>query len=225
MVSMQSIVAFFNESNFVCPQDGITVEANGIENHFCGTVVAFLADTLAAHEVGGFKIGVGFALQKCRICLATQDTMQTKVQYLHSVNITLLQYVTIQFIEHAFNLRDPASHDFHCSILDGPYAKADSTTYGVNSKSALNKIPNFHVANRQMPQDAMHVLLEGAVTFEIQVLLKVLIYEKGYFDLSILNERLSSFVYGRDESRTKPPKAFETKQILRDSSLNVSGQY
>ena len=64
-----------------------------------------------------------------------------------------------------------------------------------------------------------------AVTFEIKLLLKVLIYEKGYFDLSILNERLSSFVYGRNESRTKPPKAFETKQILRDSSLNLSGQY
>ena len=102
---MQSIVAFFNESNFVCSQDGITVEANGIENHFCGSVVAFLADTLAAHEVGGFKIGVGFALRKCKICLATQDTMQTKVQYLHSVNITLLQYVTIQFIERAFNTK------------------------------------------------------------------------------------------------------------------------
>ena len=74
-----------------------------------------------------------------------------------------------------------------------------------------------------MPQDAMHVLLEGAVTLEIKLLLKVLIYEKGYFDLSILNERLSSFVYGRNESRTKPPKAFETKQILRDSSMNLSG--
>jgi len=46
---------------------------------FCGTVIGFLSDTLAAHEISGFKISVGFALRKCRVCLATQDTMQSKV--------------------------------------------------------------------------------------------------------------------------------------------------
>lgn len=69
----------------------------------------------------------------------------------------------------------------------------------------------------------MHVLLEGAVTFEIKLLLKVFIYDKKYCELGILNERLSSFLYGRNESRTKPPKGFEVNQILRDSSLNLSG--
>ena len=44
-----------------------------------GTVLVMLADTLAAHSVGGFKAGVGFALRKCRDCLATGDTMSTKV--------------------------------------------------------------------------------------------------------------------------------------------------
>ena len=38
-----------------------------------------LADTLAAHSIGGFKIGVGFSLRKCRHCLATQEEMNTKV--------------------------------------------------------------------------------------------------------------------------------------------------
>ena len=37
------------------------------------------ADTLAAHSIGGFKVGVGFALRKCRDCLATNETMATKV--------------------------------------------------------------------------------------------------------------------------------------------------
>ena len=45
-------------------------------------LLLFLADTLAANEIGGFKVGVGFALRKCRVCLATQDTIQTKVQSL-----------------------------------------------------------------------------------------------------------------------------------------------
>lgn len=51
----------------------------GNETRFYGIVIAFLADTLAAHDIGGFKVGVGFALRKCRVCLATDDMIQTKV--------------------------------------------------------------------------------------------------------------------------------------------------
>ena len=38
-----------------------------------------LADTLAAHAIGGFKVGVGFSLRKCRGCMATKETMTDKV--------------------------------------------------------------------------------------------------------------------------------------------------
>ena len=55
------------------------MSVNGSETLFCGTVIAFLADTLAAHNIGGFKIGVSFALRKCRVCMATQDSIQSKV--------------------------------------------------------------------------------------------------------------------------------------------------
>ena len=40
-----------------------------------------LADTQAAHFLGGFKVGVGFALRRCRNCLATKDTMSIKVKF------------------------------------------------------------------------------------------------------------------------------------------------
>ena len=33
-----------------------------------GSVFVTLADTLAAHAIGGFKSGVDFALRKCRDC-------------------------------------------------------------------------------------------------------------------------------------------------------------
>ena len=36
---------------------------NEYEHRFYGTFTAFLADTLAAHEIGGFKVGVSFAVQ------------------------------------------------------------------------------------------------------------------------------------------------------------------
>lgn len=44
-----------------------------------GGVLFLLADTLAAHAIGGFKVGVGLSLRKCRMCLATQEQMSTKV--------------------------------------------------------------------------------------------------------------------------------------------------
>lgn len=44
-----------------------------------GGVLFLLADTLAAHAIGGFKVGVGFSLRKCRMCLATKEQMSTKV--------------------------------------------------------------------------------------------------------------------------------------------------
>ena len=44
-----------------------------------GQVLFALADTLAAHAMGGFKIGVGFSLRKCRMCLATHEQLQKKV--------------------------------------------------------------------------------------------------------------------------------------------------
>ena len=63
-------------------QDGITVAVNGDQGKVRGAVVALLADTLAAHDLGGFKVGVGFALRKCRLCLATNDDIQTEVNLL-----------------------------------------------------------------------------------------------------------------------------------------------
>lgn len=44
-----------------------------------GSVLFALADTLAANSMGGFKIGVGFSLRKCRVCLATKEQLSEKV--------------------------------------------------------------------------------------------------------------------------------------------------
>lgn len=44
-------------------------------------MIAFLADTVAAHQIGGFKVGVNFALRKCRVCMATDADIQAKVTF------------------------------------------------------------------------------------------------------------------------------------------------
>lgn len=62
-------------------------------------------------------------------------------------------------------LRSPANYDYHCSLLSGPLAEADSVTYGVNYKSSLNGLEEFHVCNSQFPQDLMHIMLKGVIPY------------------------------------------------------------
>lgn len=40
-----------------------------------GPVFVMLVDTQTAHSIGGFKVGVGFALRPYRDCLAITETM------------------------------------------------------------------------------------------------------------------------------------------------------
>jgi len=55
-----------------------------------------LADTVAAHQIGGFKVGVSFALRKCRDCLATASDMSTKV--CNAACIYMVVYITIALL-------------------------------------------------------------------------------------------------------------------------------
>lgn len=47
---------------------------------FFNTVLLMLGDTLALHDLGGFKVGVGFSLRVCRDCMATKSAIQEKVR-------------------------------------------------------------------------------------------------------------------------------------------------
>ena len=76
---------------------------------------------------------------------------------------------------------------------------ADSVTYGVNFKSILNDLKHFHVANHQLPQDVMHILLEGVIPYSMKLMLQSFIRNKKYFTLNNLNERIFCFKYSRME--------------------------
>ena len=64
------------------------MQLNGKKILIKGSVLAMLADTLAAHSIGGFK--VGFALRICRNCLATKSTAADNVSHTHEhINVLL----------------------------------------------------------------------------------------------------------------------------------------
>ena len=53
--------------------EGLSVSLKGTEHHYKVSLLAFLADNLGAHAVGGFKVSFSFAYQICRSCMATTD--------------------------------------------------------------------------------------------------------------------------------------------------------
>uniref|UniRef100_A0A1X7V8I2 Uncharacterized protein n=1 Tax=Amphimedon queenslandica TaxID=400682 RepID=A0A1X7V8I2_AMPQE len=151
-----------------------------------GSLLLFLADTLAAHQLGGYKGGVGFSLRKCRNCIATSEQMN-------------------KFFHHHFFLpRSPELHEYHCFLINQKcLSDFNSITYGVNYRSRLNDISLFHVANWQLPQDVMHILLEDVLPLELKLLLNFLI-SNNVFTLSHLNVRIMSFRYGHADMTTIP---------------------
>ena len=52
-----------------------------------------------------------------------------------------------------------------------------SLTYGANRRSALAELDGFDVTD-QLPQDIVHLFLEGVCVFHTAILLKYLIYEE-----------------------------------------------
>ena len=126
-------------------------------------------------------------------------------------------------MEEDFEIRTPASYNYHCSLLNGPMAETDSTTYGICYNSPLNEIEYFHVARMmQMPQDMMHVLFEGVLSMEVQMMIATFLKNK-FFTLTILNDRVESFEFGTD-IKNKPPKLFKQRDFDSSSTkLHLSG--
>ncbi len=98
--------------------------------------------------------------------------------------------------------------------------------YGINGISPLTSINDFEIANFQMPQDVMHVVLEGVLPMEIKNLLNTFMFEDGLFSVEFLNERVQNFTYGRVEARNKPPKPFQSSQFTSATQkLHLSGKH
>ena len=73
---------------------GVMMSIRGEEQVVRGGVLFALADTLAAHSISGFKVGVGFALRKCRmyktkyllrsVCLNQDVHLITTIMHVHA---------------------------------------------------------------------------------------------------------------------------------------------
>ena len=128
------------------------------------------------------------------------------MQYTFQSLVELITYM--QFVEE-FTLRTKDAHKEQCDMMsDEDVSQAErqyySKVYGINRSSAISHLDHFDITE-QLPQDVMHVLLEGVVPLNSGLFLHHVIVEEGHISVDTLNRKLRSFPYGYYESDKKPP--------------------
>ena len=175
--------------------DGVAVSVLGKDRTFYGGLLAFLADTLAAHELGGFKGSMSFALRICRSCMITSSQLKKCL------------------VESECQLRNAETHFEQCDLLTGPLQEHYSTTFGINRLSILEEVPGFSVVTG-LPHDIMHDLFEGVVPYELKLFIRHCVCSK-YFTIETLNERINAYDFGNNS-----PTVIDTR-ILNNPSMKI----
>jgi len=182
--------------------NGIDVSVGEKDYTFHGGLLAFLADTAAAHALGGFKESMSFALRICRSCMITTPQLRECL------------------VESNCLVRSSDTHYEQCSLLSGPLHDHYSTSFGVNRRSRLEEVPGFSVVNG-LPHDIMHDLFEGVVPYELKLLLTHCVHAK-YFTMDTLNERIDAYDFGSNRPSNIDPRVVSNPSTkLRQSASQM----
>lgn len=154
-------------------------------------------------------------------------TNETTTTYMLEMHISAMQVVKInyvlQFKSGDFTPRTPETYNYHCSLLNGSLTKETSTIYGITHNSPLNELSNFHVVD-QLPQDVMHILLEGVVPYELALMLASFIDQK-YLVVELFNDRITCFAYSTQEAKNIPspikPRLFTSHGVSLNQSCEL----
>ena len=166
-----------------------------------GALLAVVADTPASNLLGAFKESVGGVKRKCRHCKADFQLMQTT------------------FTEESFQPRSKELHEYHLQQMHDNPGLHDhySKEYGVVKRSVLLKAPYFNIT-KKLPQDIMHVILEGALSRALYFVIRWFI-DNSAFTLKKLNDFVQNFQYGHSELKDKPMVI--TSEDLADPWANL----
>ena len=180
---------------------GMKVSFQGHEEVFKGALLTFLADNLAANELGGFKLSFSFSYRYCRCCMMPREKL------------------TSSFDSDDFTLRTTKDHEKQCDLLQGPAKSHYSKTYGINVRSALLDVKYYSMFDGGLPCDFLHDILEGIAPIEIKYLMVHCISSK-YFKLDQYNSRLLNYNFGYTE--TDKPVIILSQALLDTGSLRSS---
>ena len=99
---MNKILTPFVEDLDVLYNHGVSIDVKGKLHVYKGALIVFLADNLASHLLGGFKLSFSFAYRSCRTCLVPTADISSHV------------------VDNACVLRNTESHIEHCNLVESP---------------------------------------------------------------------------------------------------------
>ena len=102
-------------------------------------------------------------------------------------------------MESEFQLRTKDQYKKHCEFIhrDGISDSERihfSKVYGINQQSILIELPAFDVTE-QLPQDLMHVLLEGIFPLHLEQFLRYIVQDLHLITLDQINSRIAEFPF------------------------------
>lgn len=189
---------FIEELKLLESDSGIDVTlANGEQYKLRASLVNFIGDSKAIHEIFEFKSS---SCDKfCCVCMVSRYNLHV------DISGTL------------YEKRNPTMHSLQLQQLENNEIR--SKDVGFFKDSVLNQSKYFHCTNNYS-FDPMHDLLEGVVPMSIKHVLKYLVVEKKYFDVGFLNSQIHSFEYGSIEKKNKPSANF-TLAMLTSSDHSI----
>jgi hypothetical protein len=176
------------------------LEINGItigSSVYTGGVIAFLADNLGAHILGGFTIA--FSSKKgyiCRFCLLIAEDLQ-KLPY-------------------DATIRTPESYSIGVNHIN---THPEELSYnGIKFNCIFNDLLSYHVCSPGLPACLAHDIFEGIVPYDVALILKVLI-KKGCFTNIYLNHALKKFPFKGDDAKDRPPSVADNCKKLNGHAV------
>lgn len=109
-------------------------------------------------------------------------------------------------------------------MIEADTSGNESKQYGINRNSILNDLAYFNVCNGSLIPDIMHNVLEGALQYEIKLMLQFMVNSEGYITLDTFISHLENLELGYMESNNRPTtistKTFKSEGIsLKQNGL------
>ena len=105
-------------------------------------------------------------------------------------------------------MRNKETHAKQCMLIDRPGISVSershySKVYGINRSTVLMELSEFDVT-KQLPQDLMHVILEGIFPLHMKQLLTYIVQDLALLSLNQINSRIVAFPYAYFEEKPSP---------------------
>lgn len=191
--SNDSVFKIFVEQINDLTVNGIDIDLNGATIKIYFVLALVVGDNLGVNAMLGFS-ECFMANHFCRFCNVHRDECRHLTE------------------ERIIDLRKINDYELDCTLL--------FEESGVTSRSIFNSVIGFHVYDNPSV-DYMHDILEGVVQYELALILNSFIFQKKYFTLDILNDRINNFNYSAFSSSVNKPPSVSLVN-LRSKKLKTS---